>query len=585
LQALTREGRVAHLNLMRFTPDETLALAQLLSPAHPQPLAEWLTRASEGNPYILVELVRHARANGLLLPDGTLNPGGLSASPVVPQTVYTLIQSRLAQLSEAARRVLDVAVAVGREFEFEVVARAAALSEETALDALDELRGVGLIYPSRDDPSGRLYTFDHSLTMEVAYREIGDPRHRLLHRRVAEAMERLYRPRPDSVAGQLAQHFAEGDEPQRAAPYAYRAGQLAARLAAWAEAIAFYEQALSADWDDAKRAEILMALGEAHFQAGQPAQASETYRAALTLAQSGAQAPDLQADAVKLALAGSLFPQARFAEAIALAQQVRAAGRPEIAEQAEFIWGAALSLEGADLAGAAEHLKKAEALLRQRRGPVDAARLAQIKFELGSVSAQQGDLHQAVALYREALAAAREEDGADTWVWCVLAHNNLAYHLLLLGDPTAIEYARAGAALAQEKGTLTLLTYLYSTLGEIALAANDLEGAEGYFAEGLGFAERFSMPERIAGLTANLGLVARQRGDTTLAVHRLSTALARADTLGTRHLAAQIRIWLAPLLPPTEARTHLAEARALAESGGRRRLLDEIARLELEIGG
>jgi hypothetical protein len=58
---------------------------------------------------------------------------------------------------------------------------------------------------------------------------------------------------------------------------------------------------------------------------------------------------------------------------------------------------------------------------------------------------------------------------------------------------------------------------------------------------------------------------------------------ARADALGTRHLAAQIRIWLAPLLPPAEARATLAEARALAESGNRARLLEEIAQLELKI--
>ena len=49
--------------------------------------------------------------------------------------------------------------------------------------------------------------------------------------------------------------------------------------------------------------------------------------------------------------------------------------------------------------------------------------------------------------------------------------------------------------------------------------------------------------------------------------------MGRADTLGTRHLSAQIRIWLAPLLPPAEARATLAEARALAESGNRTRLL------------
>jgi hypothetical protein len=114
--------------------------------------------------------------------------------------------------------------------------------------------------------------------------------------------------------------------------------------------------------------------------------------------------------------------------------------------------------------------------------------------------------------------------------------------------------------------------YLLSTLGEIALAANDLDLAERYFAEGLALAEQLSMPERLAGLTANLGLVARARGQNDLDIHRLSTALARADVLGTRHLAAQIRLWLAPLLPVAQAHTYLAEVRAFAEYSGRQRL-------------
>ena len=138
----------------------------------------------------------------------------------------------------------------------------------------------------------------------------------------------------------------------------------------------------------------------------------------------------------------------------------------------------------------------------------------------------------------------------------------------------------AALALAQEIGALGIEPYIYSTLGEIAIAAGDLDAAQQWFAKGLELAEQLQHPERIAGLTANLGLVAQRRGDTALAIHRLSTALAHADSLGTRHLAAQIRLWLAPLLPPAEARARLAEARAIAESGGRRRLLAEADRLE-----
>jgi hypothetical protein len=124
-----------------------------------------------------------------------------------------------------------------------------------------------------------------------------------------------------------------------------------------------------------------------------------------------------------------------------------------------------------------------------------------------------------------------------------------------------------------------LQPFLLSTLGEIELE-RDVAAAERYFTEGLTLAERLSMPERIAGLTANLGRVASQRGATALAIHRFSTALAKAEALGLPHLAAQIQLWLVPLLPPTEARAVLQEVRALAESTGRKRLLQEAQQLE-----
>jgi tetratricopeptide (TPR) repeat protein len=165
----------------------------------------------------------------------------------------------------------------------------------------------------------------------------------------------------------------------------------------------------------------------------------------------------------------------------------------------------------------------------------------------------------------------------------VLAYNNLGYHLHLLGDPTARSFAEAGLRLAEAKGPGWGRSYLHSTLGEIALTAGDVEAAEHHFMAGLAIAEQRGQGERIAGLTANLGLVALRRGERSLALERLSTALAQADDLGAHHLAAQIRLWVAPLLPQAEARAHLAQARAIAEAGQRRRLLDDICRLEAEI--
>jgi DNA-binding SARP family transcriptional activator len=572
IQTLTREDRVVRLPLVRLSADDTVTLARRLSPIYAYPLADWLGRNAEGNPYILAELVRYAREHSLLRPDGVLNLAALSDSPVVPGAVYSLIQSRLERLSDAARRVLDVAVAVGREFDLDLVAGAAGLSEHAALDALDELRTAGLVTPL----DGLRYAFDHTLTMEVAFREVGEPRHRLLHRLVAESLEREHAGDLDAVAGLLASHFAEGGAPERAAHYAFRAGQRAADLSAWAEAIAFFEQALAGS-ANGRRAAIYSALGDAYLRAGAPTQSAEAFGSALELAEAAGD-QDAANDA-RLALGRALLGQARFAEAIAMAQQAMASGRPEQVVTAQVLWGTALSIEGVDLPGAAEHLAAAETLCAAQSKP-DV--MANIKFELGSVAAQRGELRAAVALYREALEIAQNHPVAA--LYGVLAHNNLGYHLLMLGDPGARAHAEAGLALARETGMVQFEPFLLSTLGEIALAVGDLDAAERSFSEGLELAERLPSPERIAGLTANLGLLALRRGQKDVAVQRFTTALSAADGLGVRHLAATIRIWLAPLLPPDAARATLAEARALAESGGRKLLLGEIERLEAQLG-
>jgi tetratricopeptide (TPR) repeat protein len=360
---------------------------------------------------------------------------------------------------------------------------------------------------------------------------------------------------------------------QRAAPYAVRAARLARQFAAWHEAIGLYEQALTADLPQAERAALMLELGDAHFRAGETVLASEVFRAALKLC-----APhSMEADQIRLALAQSLLNQARYGEAIELVQQVRQSGRPETLVSAEMQWGTTLSVEGTDLIGAAEHLKTAEALLRQQSDRPDAARLAQIVFEQGSVAAQQGDLEKAIALYQQTIEIGQSDPLALPHV--ILGYNNFAYHAHLLHDPTARDYARQGLQLAHEHGVLGLQPYLYSTLGEIELE-QDVTAAEKYFNEGLALAERLAMPERVAGLTANLGRVAAQRGQTALAIHQLSTALARAESLGLPHLTAQIRLWLAPLLPPQQARAAVQAVRAVAQSTGRQHLLAEAERVE-----
>lgn len=585
LETLLREGRLQRFPLQRLTPTDIIQLSRQLTTDETASLAAWLTELSEGNPFILIELLHYARDQHLLLPDGRTNLHTLPATQVVPQTVYALIRARLARLSEASRQVLNAASVIGREFDIETVAHTAALSDAAVLNSLDELQTAGLIQPL----TGLRYRFDHQLTVEVAYQEMGEPRHRLLHRRVGEAMEAIYRQRLDSVAGLLAHHFAEGQQPERVAQYAFRAGQGAANVAAWREAIAFYEQAAAAAasfTDQSQHQHILAALGQACLHAGQNGRAAEALRLALRLKTASTDPVDdelLYAELIEALMLGT-----RYAELLALTEALNGNARMETISSVEYYRGIALAQMGGELDEAVRHLQKAEVLLAAAPGKTittnGVVTLGDIQFELGNIAARRGDLTMAVAYFRNAFAVSQAMSSNRELRIHILACNNLAYHLHLQGDSMAVAYVERGLLLAQEKGSLSALPYLYSTRGEIALARQALDEAESFFREGLVLAEQFAAAERVAGLTANLGLVAKARGAVEQARHLLLTALAQVETLKIRFMVAQIALWVVPLMSSTEAQAYLEQARQIATEDGYRQLLGEAERLQVAGG-
>jgi len=574
LQTLGREDRLVHLRLSTLTEAAMHQMAAALSPKHDELLSGWLIENAEGNPFFLTALVRYAHGIGMLKTDGSLDEELLSSSLVIPATIQNLVESRLLRVSENARQVLHIAAIIGREFDFELVQRASSLSEADILDAIEELQTAHLVRPLK----GEKFAFDHSLTMQVALQDISQTRQHSLHRRIAEALEAIYQNELDPVSGSIARHFIDGNQPRRAAAYAFRAGQFAANLAAWVEAIAFCEQALEFEVDELQHSRIFLVMGAARFHKGDFAQATNDFQTSVNLAQ--AKGDWHLAEAAHLALNQSFLPQARFFEAIALAKELRESGPPELALCAEFCWGTALSVESAHPTEAEHHLREAERLLHEHGEDSSKVTLPQIMYQLAGVVGQLGRSSEAVDLYRTVLDLLDHGLASLDILRTIMLYNNIAYHLYLLGDASAADYVQAGIKLAREKGSLSHLPYLYSTSGEIALARHDLDGAERYFREGLALAEQIPVPERIAGMTANLGLVAIQRGELDLACERLNQALNLARQLGSHHLEVRIRIWLAPLLPSGEAQICLNAARTLAEQDGLRSLLEEIARLE-----
>ncbi len=210
------------------------------------PLAEAIHRETDGNPFFVTELLRHLAESEVIVQDAdgrwTLaRPLELAA---LPDTVLMVIGARVGRLGPQAGRVLSLAAVVGRDFDVDVVAIAAATSEDELLDILDAARSAALVQ-EMVDVSGR-YNFSHALIQRTLYEGLGPTRRAQAHHQVAEALERLCAGRPEVHVAELAHHWlnaAHGSHVVKALEYSRRAADAALTALAPAEAERYYLQA------------------------------------------------------------------------------------------------------------------------------------------------------------------------------------------------------------------------------------------------------------------------------------------------------------------------------------------------------
>ena len=108
-----------------------------------------------------------------------------------------------------------------------------------------DLQAAEFLYEARLFPDLE-YTFKHALTHDVAYGSLLQDRRRALHARIVEAIERLYPDRLAEHVERLAHHAFRGELWEKAVTYLRQAGAKAFARSANREAVAYFEQALTA---------------------------------------------------------------------------------------------------------------------------------------------------------------------------------------------------------------------------------------------------------------------------------------------------------------------------------------------------
>jgi predicted ATPase len=203
----------------------------------PEPFVDLLMDRSDGNPFYVEELISWIAARGV-------DPSDAEALRALelPESLHSLVLSRIDSMNDAPRRTLKVASVVGRVFEAPILPGAypelGTLDE--VLQQLDELRTVDLISLDRD--LEHAYLFKHVATQEVAYESLPFGLRARLHGRIGDWIETSDPDRVDRHLDLLAHHFWLSDDEERKRSYLSRAADAAREAYANDAAIRYLER-------------------------------------------------------------------------------------------------------------------------------------------------------------------------------------------------------------------------------------------------------------------------------------------------------------------------------------------------------
>jgi class 3 adenylate cyclase/tetratricopeptide (TPR) repeat protein len=282
--------RFAEISLRELTPSQSRHLIQsLLSvEALPKPMRESILTQSQGNPFFVEEVIRSLIDSGVVYRVGDQWQAREDAADTkVPESLQSVILSRVDRLEADLKYLLESASVIGRIFRRRVLESAQEEQREIE-DALGRLEERALIYAESTVPEEE-YSFKHVLTQQAVYQSILRRRRGRLHGRIAQAIESLYQESLDEYCEQLAYHHEQAGSVEKAVEHLLKAGMKAKNAFLNDTAIRHFEHALEL-LEKAKsppgrhRLQALVELGRIFETIGKHSQAESAFRDAEDLA-------------------------------------------------------------------------------------------------------------------------------------------------------------------------------------------------------------------------------------------------------------------------------------------------------------
>ncbi|MBX0326942.1 tetratricopeptide repeat protein [Oscillochloris sp. ZM17-4] len=246
----------------------------------PASFVERITTRSQGNPFYIDQMINYIQDQGI-------SPSDTNALAMVrlPDSLRSLIISRIDRLSEQEQITLKVASVVGRVFRaswlwgiYPQIGR-----PEQVRANLDRLSNLDLTPMEKAEPELE-YLFKHMMTQEVAYESLAYATRAMLHEQVGDYIESRFAAEVERYLDMLAYHYGRSENLGRQRHYFLRAGQAAQAAYANDIALSYYRRLLPL-LAPPEQAPVLLRVGEVLQLVGRWAEAEAAVGQAQAIAE------------------------------------------------------------------------------------------------------------------------------------------------------------------------------------------------------------------------------------------------------------------------------------------------------------
>jgi tetratricopeptide (TPR) repeat protein len=284
---LNRQRLLETIHVKNLNKEETIELIKQTfgEQTITSEFADLIYERTGGNPFFVEEVLRS------LVEDETIfrTESKWDRKPIqeiiLPESVKSVLKSRLTRLQPETLNVLTMASVIGSEFDFEVLREVTQLEEDTLLQRLEKAFSARLVQQVPRQKS--LFKFTDTRIRELVLNDLIPIRRGKYHLRIADAMQKVYSKNLEGQAEAIANHFSEGGDTEQAIKYSVMAGDRNRAIHAYEQTICDYKHALDLiglkEGGGAEKASVLEKLAACYNLAGQAQDSVRNYQQALSL--------------------------------------------------------------------------------------------------------------------------------------------------------------------------------------------------------------------------------------------------------------------------------------------------------------